>query len=299
MLTKASGRRLHTGPDLVIREVACRGHGAASGWLCGGATPSLVLVRRGAFVLQTWDSPQARADDGAEYVADPCTALILWDHALHRVHHPCDDGDESLVIDLGAHIAADRLRGLCRQRDVALPLSPRLQMAIAVFAAGVRCRTVSSVAQAAVALVDAILDAARTASQLAARSKRRTAAAGPARHLALAAIAQIHSDLSTNRSIADLADSIGCSPFHLMHAFRAAVGDTVRAYRLRARLGAALHRLAQGHDDLSALAIELGFASHSHFTDTFARALGVSPSRLRAQLQEPGDPRPRPPRVDA
>jgi AraC-like DNA-binding protein len=216
--------------------------------------------------------------------------MIVWDHADHRVRHPCGDGDHCLVLELGARAAADCLGGLRRHRDVALPLSPQLQMAVAMFAAAVRREPHESVVeQAALGLIDAIASGAAGArsTEGAARGEGCAASPGAARRLALAAIELIHRDLAVNRSVAELAEEIGCSPFHLMHAFRAGVGDTVRAYRVRARLGVALHRLAEGCDDLTALAMEVGFASHSHLTDTFVRELGLPPSQLRARLQEP------------
>jgi AraC-like DNA-binding protein len=56
---------------------------------------------------------------------------------------------------------------------------------------------------------------------------------------------------------------------------------------LRLRLALALERLAGDATDateattLSRLALDLGFASHSHFTFTFRRVLGASPSDFR------------------
>ena len=44
---------------------------------------------------------------------------------------------------------------------------------------------------------------------------------------------------------------------------------------------AALERLAVGADDLTTLALELGFSSHSHFTDAFRREFGRPPSAAR------------------
>jgi AraC-like DNA-binding protein len=37
----------------------------------------------------------------------------------------------------------------------------------------------------------------------------------------------------------------------------------------------------EGADDLTALALELGFSSHSHFTDAFRAEFGRAPSRIR------------------
>jgi AraC-like DNA-binding protein len=74
-----------------------------------------------------------------------------------------------------------------------------------------------------------------------------------------------------------------------MRAMRAELGTTLRGYRVAARVGAALHRLADGEADLTRLALELGFASHAHLTTTFVRLLGAPPRELRRRL----DPRAR------
>jgi AraC-like DNA-binding protein len=52
-------------------------------------------------------------------------------------------------------------------------------------------------------------------------------------------------------------------------------------YLTRLRLRAALERLADGARDLTALALELGFSSHSHFADAFRREFGRTPSDVR------------------
>ena len=54
--------------------------------------------------------------------------------------------------------------------------------------------------------------------------------------------------------------------------------DDDRGYYVRLR--ASLDRVAAG-EDLSALAFDLGFSSHSHFSASFRRAFGVTPSRVR------------------
>jgi AraC-like DNA-binding protein len=50
---------------------------------------------------------------------------------------------------------------------------------------------------------------------------------------------------------------------------------------MRLRLRASLERLAAGAVDLTALALELGFSSHSHFTDSFRKEFGCTPSAIR------------------
>jgi AraC-like DNA-binding protein len=55
----------------------------------------------------------------------------------------------------------------------------------------------------------------------------------------------------------------------------------IHRYLTRLRLRAALERLAGGVHDLTALALEIGFSSHSHFTDVFRREFGRTPSAVR------------------
>ena len=92
----------------------------------------------------------------------------------------------------------------------------------------------------------------------------------------------------TITSLDDLARYAGSSPYRLCRIFRAHTGQSIRAYRSQLRLRAAFDRLLQGAD-ITDLALELGFSSHSHFTAAFRSRFGTSPSRLRAEFAGEGD----------
>lgn len=79
----------------------------------------------------------------------------------------------------------------------------------------------------------------------------------------------------------DVAAAVGASPYHLHRQFRAATGWTIHAYRDHLRLREGLARVLDGESDLSVLAFDLGYSSHSHFTSRFRRAFGVTPSQVR------------------
>jgi AraC-like DNA-binding protein len=79
-----------------------------------------------------------------------------------------------------------------------------------------------------------------------------------------------------------LARMLDVSPFHLARVFRARTGYSLHRYRAELRLRAALDLLAGGPWDLTSIALDLGYASHSHFSDAFQRAFGVTPSAYRA-----------------
>src|SRR5436853_7204404 len=68
-----------------------------------------------------------------------------------------------------------------------------------------------------------------------------------------------------------VAKQVGVSPFHLARRFRSETGLTLHQYLLRIRMERALARLVDGEAQLSRLAFDLGFSSHSHFSTVFRR----------------------------
>ena len=82
-------------------------------------------------------------------------------------------------------------------------------------------------------------------------------------------------------TLADLAGIACVSPHHLAHVFSKEVGTSVYHYVLRLRLGKALGLVLDSDVDLTAVALETGFASHSHFTARFRALFGLTPNDLR------------------
>jgi AraC-like DNA-binding protein len=82
-------------------------------------------------------------------------------------------------------------------------------------------------------------------------------------------------------SVARLAKVASLSPFHLCHVFREMVGTSIYDYVLHERLAHSLDAVLDGGDDLTAIALDAGFASHSHFTARFRGFFGVTPTALR------------------
>lgn len=101
------------------------------------------------------------------------------------------------------------------------------------------------------------------------------------RVLALAARELLIAEPARVRRSGELAGRLGVSVFHLCRAFRRAIGLTIQEYSRRLRLEIALERLAEPDVDLSMLAFDLGFSSHSHFSAAFRRIFGLSPSDYR------------------
>jgi len=95
--------------------------------------------------------------------------------------------------------------------------------------------------------------------------------------------ARIARDPAANEPLRDLALHAGLSPFHLCRVFRAHTGETITRYRHSLRLRLALERLKDCRADLSTIAADHGYSSHSHFTAVFRKHFGLTPSEFRAR----------------
>lgn len=82
-------------------------------------------------------------------------------------------------------------------------------------------------------------------------------------------------------SLDRIAREVGVSPNYLTQAFTRAEGQPLYRYQLGLRLNRALVELPHS-DDITALALDLGFSSHAHFSTAFKASFGQSPSDYRA-----------------
>jgi AraC-like DNA-binding protein len=73
------------------------------------------------------------------------------------------------------------------------------------------------------------------------------------------------------------ASELGLSTSHFLRLFAEETGTTFRRYQQWARLLHAANSMLAGHD-LTRCAVDAGFASLSHYTDTFRRTFGLAPS---------------------
>ena len=84
--------------------------------------------------------------------------------------------------------------------------------------------------------------------------------------------------------LAIIADKLACSPFHLCRLFRKVTGLTLHQYREQIRLRRALSFIESGMD-LTSVALEAGYSSHSHFTFAFRRTFGTTPKMVRRSFR--------------
>jgi len=88
------------------------------------------------------------------------------------------------------------------------------------------------------------------------------------------------------RSLREMANIAGVSPFHFLRGFARTTGATPHAYILQRRIRLARRLLAMGIETAQ-VGVEAGFADQSHMTRAFVRQLGVTPSRYRQAVYAP------------
>lgn len=93
----------------------------------------------------------------------------------------------------------------------------------------------------------------------------------------------LHARFCERITLGQLAADVGVSPVYLTQEFCRAEGMPLYRYQLGLRLNRALLELPHCNN-ITSLALELGFSSHSHFTSTFGKAFGISPSAYREQV---------------
>jgi len=266
--------RLLDTPSVRIRDVHCRGacrHRSAEE--CAAAT-ELVFPYRGLFMRHLC------RDDA---VAEANQVLFFNGTDSYHISHPVDGGDAclSFAIDealLQELVPRDQLRpgpsvAFRRQR---LRIDPRAQALVALL----RHSLGRGVAET--------LEAETLALTLVRRSLgERTAhvAAGSAGRQKLADRTKLvlSSDLTRRWTLSEIAAAVGVSPVYLTQVFQQVEGLPLYRYQLRLRLARALDLLGD-YDDLTALALDLGFSSHSHFTATFRQVYSCTPADFRRSL---------------
>ena len=86
-----------------------------------------------------------------------------------------------------------------------------------------------------------------------------------------------------NESLEDIAAAVDRSVYYICRVFRRYTGTTIHRYRHQLRLRRSLDLVAESSSDLSRVAFQLGFSSHSHFTAAFREAFGIPPSEFRCR----------------
>ena len=257
--------------SVALRNVRCGGacrHRSAEE--CASTT-HLVFPYRGVY-LRHVGSDQA--------VADANHVLFFNAGEGYQISHPLAGGDASLSLGLSEPILRELVpnsllndRGALGFRRQHQRIDPGAQALVARLRHSLNNGTVEPL-EAEGLLLNLVC------RSLGPRTAHEPRATHARRRLADRVKVLLASDLSRRWTLADIAAEIRGSPVYLTQVFQQVEGIPLYRYHLRLRLARALDLIAQS-DDLSALAADLGFSSHSHFTAAFRQAYGRSPSAFK------------------
>lgn len=89
-------------------------------------------------------------------------------------------------------------------------------------------------------------------------------------------------------ALGSIAREVGRSAYYICRLFRRVTGKRLCRYRLQFRLRTALAEVMESARPLTDLALDAGFSSHSHFTESFRREFDEVPSAVRAIRTQAG-----------
>lgn len=101
------------------------------------------------------------------------------------------------------------------------------------------------------------------------------------RDIAQAAQEILSTSFDQELTLNELASQLYVSPYLLCRIFRQQTGATVHNYLNQLRLRTALETVRESCGRLTDLALNLGYSSHSHFTQAFRNAFGITPTELQ------------------
>lgn len=96
----------------------------------------------------------------------------------------------------------------------------------------------------------------------------------------------IDADLRCPPKSEDLGLRTGYSPSHFARKMRLTTGLSLERFCNHRRVAAALRRLKADDVSLATLALDLGFASQSHFSRVFAACTGMTPAKFRKRFRD-------------
>jgi AraC family transcriptional regulator len=261
---------LKTG-TVAIRDVYCQGTCVRQSMEEHATAAHLVFPYRGVYVRHLGQ------DDA---VAEANQVLFFNANEGYRVSHPVPGGDASLDLVIDERLLRELApRVLLRDGDILafrqqrLRIDPRAQALVALLRHSLRQHTAEALEAETLALTLVQRGLGPRTTHAAGASRRRQRLVDRTKLV-------LSSDLTRRWTLADIAAEVGGSPVYLTQVFKQVEGLPLYRYQLRLRLARALDLLVQ-YDDLTALGLDLGFSSHSHFSTAFRQAYGRSPSEFR------------------
>jgi len=256
---------------VTIRDVICRGEHRSKSSEEWSRTTHVVFPYRGVYVYHV--GPH-------DAVAEANQVVLFNAMETYRVSHPVEGGDACLSITVGPELLGELApRHQLREDDppafrrLHLRIDPRAQVLVALLRHGLTRR-------AAEPLEAETLAFTLMRRALGQRTSHVTRGSFGRQKLVDRTKLVLTSDVARRWTLAEIAAEVGVSPVYLTQVFTQVEAVPLYRYHLRLRLARALDLLGQ-YGNLTALSIDLGFSSHSHFTAAFRHAYGRTPAEFQ------------------
>ena len=256
---------------ITIRDVICQGEHRSKSSEEWSRTTHVVFPYRGVYVYHVGP------DDA---VAEANQVVLFNAMESYRVSHPVEGGDACLSLTVGPELLGELApRHQLREGDppafrrLHLRIDPRAQVLVALLRHGLT-------RHAAEPLEAETLAFTLMRRALGERTSHATRGTFGRQRLVDRTKLVLTSDMARRWTLAEIAAEVGVSPVYLTQVFAQVEAVPLYRYHLRLRLARALDLLGE-YDNLTALSIDLGFSSHSHFTAAFRQAYGRTPAEFQ------------------
>ena len=282
---------LFRGSTLKILDYRCSGEERGKAEEEWPDSFQVALPRKGVYVHR---------DARGTVVADPNQAIFFNRNQPYEVTHPLPGGDASTVFILKEGIVRELLEAAQPWRSSeSLPsfayshLTVKTPLRLWQFwllQAGRAIPAVDALAVEELALTllgQLVAAGSGEEGRRAAFAGRSAATLRAQADLAHDTMLYLNGRAPEPLSLAAVAGAVHASLFHLCRVFRQETGGTLYGYVQRLRLLDAAERMTDApRHSLARIAVDCGFASHSHLSSAFRQAFGMSPSQFRRAVTE-------------
>lgn len=277
-------RTLYDSPMIGVRDYICRHEACGQSAEEQSDVNGIVLMRHGAF---------SKHFGKRQITADVNQAVFFSKDSVYRVSHPTDCGDRGTTFTIAQSILNDIIRELDPKIDerpdqpfpfVTGPCESSIFWRHREYVRRLEIAETEPLEPlwADVTGLQLVADVIEDAyERYGAKPRRRASTNTDHAERTEAAKTYLAARMSENVSLDDVAAAVNASPFNFARIFQQHTGLPIHRYLTVLRLRAALERIADPGIDITEIALDLGFSSHSHFTDVFRREFGETPSSVR------------------